>query len=314
MLTDLLGKEFTPSDQDSFENVMSLMIADLVKGQRTVDKTLSGNNRDIVTESWAKFTAIPDYKTKGGLMLFQNLFEICPEAKLLFGFPENTDPKSEALLKNSLFKAHAVFLLDMIGKTVGLLGKDDEELERELLEVGKKHVTYGVKPDYFPQMTIALTNTMNTMMEGEFTDVDKKAWEDILSLLISDMVKGQRLLDLGLAASNKNVTNRNWEALKEIADYDEVGGVEIFQNLFSACPESKPFFGFKEDYPIEEVRHSKRILVHGSFIVEMVERALDKIGEDDFEVEKMLHELGTKHSQYNVQPGTFRAWMILAPA
>lgn len=53
---------------------------------------------------------------------------------------------------------------------------------------------------------------------------------------------------------------------------------------------------------MEEIRYSKRILVHGSFIVEMVERALDWIGEDDFELEKMLHELGTKHAQYNVKP------------
>ena len=34
----------------------------------------------------------------------------------------------------------------------------------------------------------------------------------------------------------------------------------------------------------------------------MVERALDWIGRDDFELEKMLHELGTKHSKYNVKP------------
>ena len=75
-----------------------------------------------------------------------------------------------------------------------------------------------------------------------------------------------------------------------------------FDSLFSVCPEAKPFFGFLEDFPMDEIRRSKRILVHGSFIVEMVERALDWIGQDDFELEKMLHELGTKHSQYNVKP------------
>ena len=34
----------------------------------------------------------------------------------------------------------------------------------------------------------------------------------------------------------------------------------------------------------------------------MVERALDRIGQDDYEVEKMLQELGTKHSEFDVKP------------
>ena len=71
MLHELLGKDFTPEDQESFENVMSLMIADLVKGQRMVDKTLADNNKDIVIGCWERFIAIPGYETKGGLYLFQ---------------------------------------------------------------------------------------------------------------------------------------------------------------------------------------------------------------------------------------------------
>ena len=161
------------------------------------------------------------------------MFELCPEAKLLFGFPEDTDPKSEALLKNELFKKHATFLLNMIGKTVSMLGyarssTDDEVLERQLMEIGRKHVTYGVKAEYFPLMTQSVIKTMKELLGGDFTSQEEKAWNDILSLLISDMVKGQRTLDMGLVAANMPVTNKNWEALKAIKDYDEVAGVEIF--------------------------------------------------------------------------------------
>ena len=41
---------------------------------------------------------------------------------MLFGFPADTDPHSDKLLKNDLFKKHATFLLNMIGKTVKMLG------------------------------------------------------------------------------------------------------------------------------------------------------------------------------------------------
>lgn len=165
------------------------------------------------------------------LICGKRLFEICPDAKLLFGFPENTDPKSEKLLTNEQFKKHATFLLNMIGKTVSMLGyasNGDDKLEKDLMEIGKKHVTYGVKGEYFPYMTESVIRTLRHFLGNDFNKDEEKAWEDILSLLIADMVKGQRTLDMGLAAANKNVTRRNWEALKAIKNYDEVGGVEIF--------------------------------------------------------------------------------------
>ena len=117
----------------------------------------------------------------------------------------------------------------MIGKTVGMLGEDDATLTRDLLELGKKHVTYGVKAEYFPFMTKSIICMMKEMLGSEFTSTDQKAWEDVLSVLIADMVKGQRTLDIGLAAANKNITNKNWSQLAEISDYDEVCGLVVFE-------------------------------------------------------------------------------------
>lgn len=154
---------------------------------------------------------------------------MCPEAKLLFGFPKNIDPRSEALLQNKRFLTHATFLLTMIHKTVGMLGVDNEELTKTLTELGKKHVTYGVKANYFPFMTKSVVIMMKEMLKDEFTDNDRKVWEDILSVLIADMVKGQRTLEKGLAAANKTIVSKNWGQLAEIKDYDEVGGLIIFE-------------------------------------------------------------------------------------
>ena len=51
----------------------------------------------------------------------------------------------------------------MIGKTVGMLGENNEELTKDLLELGKKHVTYGVKSEYFPYMTQSIIIMMKEM-------------------------------------------------------------------------------------------------------------------------------------------------------
>lgn len=117
----------------------------------------------------------------------------------------------------------------MIEKAVGMLGQDDATLTETLLELGRKHVTYGVRPEYFPFMTKAIIKMMKEMLGGEFTAEDEEAWKDILSLFIADIVRGERMLDMGLAATHKKVTDTNWAKLKEIDDYDEVAGLSVFR-------------------------------------------------------------------------------------
>jgi Globin len=163
------------------------------------------------------------------ISFFVSLFELCPDAKLLFGFPLNVDPQSGALLKNARFIKHATFLLSMIEKAVGMLGQDDAELTETLLDLGRKHVTYGVRPEYFPFMTKAIIKMMKEILGGEFTAEDEEAWNDILSLFIADIVRGERMLDMGLAATHKKITDTNWAKLKEIEDYDEVAGMVVFR-------------------------------------------------------------------------------------
>ena len=105
---------------------------------------------------------------------------------------------------------------------------DDDELTQQLLDVGRKHMTYGVKPEYFPYMTTSIVSMMKEMLGRDFTQDDQKAWEDILSVFIADMVRGERTLDMGLAAANRKVTSKNWGKLSEIPDYDEVAGMVVF--------------------------------------------------------------------------------------
>ena len=75
-----------------------------------------------------------------------------------------------------------------------------------------------------------------------------------------------------------------------------------FRSLFKVCPQSKPLFGFTLDFPEKEIRMSKRVLVHASFIIEMVEKALEMLGKDDAELNVFLENLGRKHIAYKVTP------------
>jgi hemoglobin-like flavoprotein len=154
---------------------------------------------------------------------------MCPEAKLLFGFPANVDPRSEKLLQNQSFKRHSTFLLTMIHKTVNILGDDNDQLTKVLTDLGKKHVTYGVKADYFPFMTKSLVVTMKEILKDDFTPADQQAWEDVLAVLIADMVKGQRMLEKGLASANKSIVTKTWNQLSSNKDYKEMAGIVLFE-------------------------------------------------------------------------------------
>jgi hypothetical protein len=118
----------------------------------------------------------------------------------------------------------------MIHKTVDLLGVDDELLTKSMVELGKKHVAYGVKPEYFPFMTEALLVMLKQMLQHRFTDTDKEAWENVLAVLIADMVKGQRAIDKGLvAACNKKIVINSWIKLTRVDNYEERAGSILFQ-------------------------------------------------------------------------------------
>jgi hypothetical protein len=69
-----------------------------------------------------------------------------PEAQLIFGFPKEMNPNSDAELKSLRFVKHAEFFIQMIDKALSMLGPDIELLTEILLELGEKHVRYGVKP------------------------------------------------------------------------------------------------------------------------------------------------------------------------
>lgn len=183
-----------------------------------------------------------------------------------------------------------------------MIGQDNDKLAKDLVDLGRKHVTYGVKAEFFPYMTQSIMLMMKEILGSEFSESEQEAWEDILSVLIADMVKGQRSLDIGLAAANKNVTAKNWDQISKIEDYDEVCGLVVFEKLFTVCPESLPLFGFPPGTKIADITRSKRLLVHASFIIEMIEKALDMLGSDDEALTKFMEDLGGRHIVYGVKP------------
>jgi hypothetical protein len=126
-------------------------------------------------------------------LLLYRLFTLEPPAQLIFGFPKDMNPNSESVLKNPRFVKHAKYFIQMIDKALSMLGPDIEILTEILLELGEKHVGYGVKPEYFPSMGRALIATVEENLGDSFTSDIKADWVEVYGALSYDMIRAQKL-------------------------------------------------------------------------------------------------------------------------
>jgi hemoglobin-like flavoprotein len=111
---------------------------------------------------------------------------------VLFGFPIDIDPNSRELLQSKRFVMHASYLVEMISTALDMLGPDIELLTEMMIDLGVKHVKYGVKPEFFPIMGECLIATLEECLEGgKFNDSMKRAWTEIYDALSHDMIQAQ---------------------------------------------------------------------------------------------------------------------------
>jgi hemoglobin-like flavoprotein len=125
------------------------------------------------------------------LYYWSSLFEKCPQAKVLFGFPIDIDPNATEVLTSKRFIMHAAYLIQMIDTALNMLGPDIELLTEIMTELGIKHVRYGVKPEMFPIMGDALIHTLESTLKKDFTDNIREAWVETYKALSQDMIRAQ---------------------------------------------------------------------------------------------------------------------------
>ncbi|GAX29564.1 hypothetical protein FisN_24Lh015 [Fistulifera solaris] len=152
-------------------------------------KEISYSTISNVMEDWESVKRTKDYEKVAGTKLFRRLFDKCPQAKLLFGFPIDIDVDSPELLQSKRFIAQAIYFWNMIDTSLNMLGPDIELLTEIMTELGTKHVVYGVKPDMFPIMGDALVWTLKEMLGDKFTEESEESWKETYGALSADMIR-----------------------------------------------------------------------------------------------------------------------------
>ena len=110
------------------------------------------------------------------------------------------DPNSNDMLQSKRFVTHASHLISMIDTTVNMLGPDIEMLTEIMLELGAKHVRYGVTPTMFPIMGQCLLLTLEECLAEsknggsfKYTQEMKDSWLEVYVALSHDMIRARKL-------------------------------------------------------------------------------------------------------------------------
>lgn len=109
---------------------------------------------------------------------------------LVFSFAKDTELNDE-FFKHPKLVRHAKNFIQMIERSIDLLGPDIELLTEVLLELGEKHVQYGVKSSHYPTMGQALLKTVEELLGDRFTQDVKDAWLEIFQALSYDMIRAR---------------------------------------------------------------------------------------------------------------------------
>jgi len=122
----------------------------------------------LVKDSWAKVVPISETAAE---LFYGKLFEI--------------DPSLKSMFKGDM-KEQGRKLMAILNTAVNALDKLDT-IVPAIQDMGKRHVTYGVKDEHYDTVGEALIWTLGAGLKDDFTDATKAAWIGVYTLVSTTM-------------------------------------------------------------------------------------------------------------------------------
>jgi nitric oxide dioxygenase len=140
-------------------------------------KTLNPHQIEMLKDSWAHVLA---YSEKAGNIFYPHFFSLIPEAQTLF---ENNIQSQDKKLISAI-----TLMVTKISKL--------ENIHDEVIQLAKRHLQYGVKPEYFEPFGIAFLKMLEEVMgdkwSSELADTWLYVYQVIADAMIDNMFKPQR--------------------------------------------------------------------------------------------------------------------------
>ena len=155
--------------------------------------------RLVIQSSWAALlSAHGNDRMATGSKIFRKLFTGDTAVLRLFPFRH----QARTLFVSAPFKLHAKLFVDTMTELIANL-HDLEKVERDVRELGKRHLTYGVQPAHFDAMGEALIAVLDESCHHPSDEVmldkeERDAWLGFWGFIAKEMQRGRK----GIIASN----------------------------------------------------------------------------------------------------------------
>ncbi|KAL3944653.1 MAG: hypothetical protein SGBAC_001260 [Bacillariaceae sp.] len=180
------------ANQDPEIAKKNLAIAEQKKAfekREAAESSMSPN--ELVVESWATVTKIPDYQKVAGEILFRRIFELNGDALGVFSFAKSYKPDDEALYKDPLFALHSTTVVGTITAAIGLLGSGEvKKLISVLKDLGGKHAQFNFTNVHYDLVGESLLYTLEKALGDAFTPKVKQSWVGVYNLIAQQMMVG----------------------------------------------------------------------------------------------------------------------------
>lgn len=120
------------------------------------------------------FAQIESQAGIAGLIFYRNLF--------------NLDSSLRALFRSSI-ELQARKLMESLSFTITSL-EDPKTLVPALEALGRRHATYGARPEHYDTVTEALLRTFSDVLRSSFTRKTRIAWKEALTFVTETMKRG----------------------------------------------------------------------------------------------------------------------------
>jgi nitric oxide dioxygenase len=131
---------------------------------------LNAQQKRLVRQS---FESLEEYSDTVVRLFYGRLFEIAPQVRGLFHIDLREQSRK---------------LQDMLATIVNALDRFDE-LQPVLVELGRRHVGYGVLPEHYDALRLALLWALGHALNSEFDSDTKAAWDQLLRSVASTMLQ-----------------------------------------------------------------------------------------------------------------------------
>lgn len=123
----------------------------------------------LVRATWSRFAPQADEHAR---FFYDKLFELDPDCRAMFSTATMSEQRHR--------------LVEMLGQLVAEL-HDPEQLVPDLVMLGKRHVTYGVRDSDYDAAGVALLWTLEKALGSDFTPEARSAWTEAYQSISSVM-------------------------------------------------------------------------------------------------------------------------------